>query len=30
MCADNELYANLFLFIHVTGKVFHIVISLLF
>jgi hypothetical protein len=24
MCADDELYSNLFLFIHITGKVFHI------
>jgi len=23
MCADNELYSNLFLFIHITSKVFH-------
>jgi hypothetical protein len=26
MCADDELHRYLFLFIHLTGKVFHIVL----
>jgi hypothetical protein len=29
MCADDELHPYLFLFIHITGKLFHIALYLL-